>query len=297
MSHREWETLRTPDSAFASLPDFDFEPHYVEHEGMRLHYLDEGEGTPIVLFHGEPTWCFLYRNVIPPLVAAGYRVVAPDYPGFGRSDKPTDPDFYTYERHIEYVEAILRPLGLHAGTAVVQDWGGPIGLRLAVEHRDWFSSLVVMNTGLFTGAPLSEAFMSWRNFVAKTPDLPIRFIMERSMVATWDDSVLAGYEAPFPDATYKVGAHRFPLIVAQTPTDPGAAAMRAVADALANWHDPALVMFSTEDPIFNADVARQMTVLIPGAGDPHFIQDAGHFLQEDQSGAVSAGIIEFLESI
>ncbi|GBE25775.1 haloalkane dehalogenase [bacterium BMS3Bbin02] len=292
-----WIAVRTPDRAFEGLPDYAFTPHYIEYKGLRLHYLDVGAGDPIVLFHGEPTWSFLYRNVIPPLVAAGHRVIAPDYPGFGRSDKPTDPAFYTYERHSEFIEALLAPLDLKDATAVVQDWGGPIGLRVAVEHQEWFSRLVVMNTGLFTGTPLSEAFMAWRNFVEKTPDLPVRFIMERSMVTTWDDAVLAAYEAPFPSLEYKVGAHVFPLIVPRTRTDPGAAAMRAVVDALGGWSNPTLVMFSTEDPIFNRDVAHDFARLIPGAGEPRFIENAGHFLQEDQSAAVAQGIIDFLASL
>jgi haloalkane dehalogenase len=289
-----WDSVRTPDAAFEDLPDYPFSPRYVEYQGLRLHYLDEGAGDPVVLFHGEPTWSFLYRNVIPPLVAAGYRVIAPDYPGFGRSDKPTDPAFYTYERHIEYVEALLTPLGLTNATAVVQDWGGPIGLRVAVEHQDWFSSLVVMNTGLFTGAPPSEGFMKWRTFVERNADLPVRFIMERSMIQPWDDAVLQGYDAPFPDVDYKVGAHRFPLLVPLTPTDPGAAAMRAVASSLATWDGRAVVMFSTQDPIFNTQVADRIAALIPGAGKPQFIDEAGHFLQEDQSAAVAQGIIDFL---
>lgn len=289
-----WDFVRTPDAAFVDLPDYPFTPRYIEHQGMRLHYVDEGSGDPVVLFHGEPTWSFLYRNVIPPLVTAGYRVIAPDYPGFGRSDKPTDPAFYTYERHIEYIEALLTPLGLSNATAVVQDWGGPIGLRVAVEHPDWFTGLVVMNTGLFTGAPPSEGFMKWRTFVERSPDLPVRFIMERSMVRPWEDAVLEAYEAPFPAIEYKVGAHRFPLLVPLAPTDPGAAAMRAVASALASWDGRALVMFSTQDPIFNTQVADRIAALIPRAGEPQFIDDAGHFLQEDQSAAVAQGIIDFL---
>ncbi len=292
----QWPAVRTPDSAFEGLPGYDFDAHYVEHKGVRLHYLDEGAGDPIVLFHGEPTWSFLYRNVIPPLVAAGYRVIAPDYPGFGKSDKPTDPAFYTYERHIEFIEAILEPLGLSNATAVVQDWGGPIGLRAAVEHQDWFTRLVIMNTGLFTGAPLSEPFVAWRSFVEKNPDLPVRFIMQRSMITTWDDAVLAGYEAPFPSVEHKVGAHMFPLIVPAASTDPGAATMRAVMEVLGEWTQPALVMFSTQDPIFNEGVAHSFARLVPGADEPRFIEDAGHFLQEDQSAAVAAGIIDFLTS-
>lgn len=287
--------LRTPDERFAALPGWDFTPRYVEIDGLRIHHVDEGHGPPVVLFHGEPTWSFLYRKIIPPLVAAGYRAIAPDYPGFGRSDKPTDPDFYTYDRHVGVMQSLFEHLDLRGATAVVQDWGGPIGLRCAIEAKDRFERLVVMNTGLFTGhGPPSEGFMKWRRFVEANPDLPIGFIMGRSAVADWPGDVIAGYEAPFPDAAYKVGAHRFPLIVPLDATAPGAGAMTDVAATLRTWTTSCLVLFSTEDPIFSPSVGERLAAMIPGAVPLQLVENAGHFLQEDQGETVAAHIVEFL---
>lgn len=289
------EAVRTPEERFSGLPDFDFAPQYHEVEGLRLHYLDEGAGPPVVLFHGEPTWCFLYRKIIPRLVAAGYRAIAPDYAGFGRSDKPTDPSFYAYDRHVALIADVLGALDLEGAAVVVQDWGGPIGLRLAVEHQDWFSRLVVMNTGLFAGGPLSDGFMVWRSFVERTPDLPVGFVMSRSQVTPWADEVIAAYEAPFPDASYKTGAHQFPLIVPLNETDAGAAEMGVVKEALSHWSNPALVLFSTEDPVFSVAVGERFADRIPGAGPLELIEGAGHFLQEDQGEAVGDRIVAFLD--
>lgn len=287
------DARRTPEERFAGLPDFPFAPHYLEWEGLRLHYLDEGAGAPVVLFHGEPTWCFLHRRVAAALVAAGYRVVAPDYPGFGRSDKPVDPAFYTYDRHTAAAAAIVEHLGLEGATAVVQDWGGPIGLRLAMDRAKRFTRLAVLNTSLFTGPP-SEGFLRWRAFASRTEDLPVGVVMRRSMVAPWSEAVVAAYEAPFPDASYKAGLHRFPQIVPLSPTDPGASEMRRVESALAAWTGPALVLFSTEDPIFPVEVGRRWAAAIPGAGPLETIEGAGHFLQEDRGEEVGARLVAFL---
>ncbi len=290
------EVVRTPDSRFEGLSEFPYAPHWFEWEGLRLHYLDEGEGRPVVLFHGEPTWCFLYRKVMVPLRNAGYRVVAPDYPGFGKSDKPTDPAFYTYDTHVAAMAALLSTLGLSGATAVVQDWGGPIGLRLAAEHPDWFGRLSILNTGLFTGAGrASEGFLAWRSFVERTPDLPIRLIMERSAVQPWDDAVFAGYEAPFPDAASKVGAHRFPLIVPLSEEDDGAADMKRTLETLRGWTAPAQVLFSTEDPIFSVRVGERWVERVPGATALETVEGAGHFLQEDRGDEVGRRIAAFLE--
>jgi haloalkane dehalogenase len=292
-----WDALRTPDDRFSGLDGFAFEPHHHEIDGLRLHYLDEGDGPPVVLFHGEPTWSYLYRKMIPPLVEAGYRVIAPDYPGFGKSDKPTDPDFYTYDRHVEHMAKLIEALDLHDATAVVQDWGGPIGLRLAVEHPDRFSRLVILNTGLFSGqAPPSEGFLQWRLFVERNPDLPIGLIMARSAVTDWSESVFAAYEAPFPDEQYKVGAYRFPLIVPLDTESPGATEMTAVREALASWDRPAAVIFSTEDPIFSPAVGERFVKRIPGADELILVEGAGHFLQEDRGEEVAAHIVAFLET-
>ncbi|GMQ85874.1 MAG: haloalkane dehalogenase [Acidimicrobiia bacterium] len=291
-----WEALRTPEERFAHIEGFPFEPHYHEIDGLRIHYLDEGAGPPIVLFHGEPTWSYLYRKMIPPLVDAGYRIIAPDYPGFGRSDKPTDPDFYTYDRHVAFMAELIEWLDLTETTAVVQDWGGPIGLRLAVEHPARFNRLVILNTALFSGqAPVGPAFMKWISFVEKTPDLPVGFIMARSAVSEWPEEVLAAYEAPFPDARYKVGAHRFPLIVPLDPEQPGAADMLAVRTALESWAGPATVIFSTEDPVFPPAVGERWVERLPTAGALTLIEGAGHFLQEERGEAVATAMISFLD--
>jgi haloalkane dehalogenase len=287
------EARRTPDGRFAGLPGFPYAPHYLDWEGLRLHYLDEGTGPPVVLFHGEPTWCFLYRKVAAVLLAAGYRVIAPDYPGFGRSDKPLDPGFYTYDRHTSAAGAVVEHLGLEEATAVVQDWGGPIGLRLAVENPRRFTRLAVLNTALFTGPP-SEGFGRWRAFAARQEDLPVGLVMRRSLVQPASDEVIAGYEAPFPDASFKAGVHRFPQIVPTSPGDAGADVMRDVEAALTSWSGPALVLFSTEDPVFPLEVGRRFAEAIPGAGPLETIEGAGHFLQEDQGELVGERLVEFL---
>lgn len=262
---------------------------------MRLHYLDEGVGPAVVLFHGEPTWSFLYRNVIPPLVEAGFRVIAPDYPGFGRSDKPTDPAFYTYDQMVRSMVDLCDSLELEDATAVVQDWGGPIGLRTAVERQERFRRLVILNTGLFTGSGrVTPAFEAWRSFVEKTPDLPIEIVMRNASGSDWGSDVLAGYAAPFPDVDHKVGAWRLPLIVPLTADDPGAAEMLAVREALATWTDPVLVLFSDQDPIFTTRVGERFAAAIPGAGPLEVVEGARHFLQEDDPEAIAAAITNFL---
>jgi haloalkane dehalogenase len=290
-----FEAVRTPDERFDGL--LPFAPRYLEWEGLRLHYLDEGAGPPVMLFHGEPTWAYLYRTVMAVLIAAGYRVIAADMPGFGRSDKPVDPDFYTYDRHVAAMTAVMEHLYLEGATAVVQDWGGPIGLRVATEHPDRFTRLSVLNTGLFTGrSTMSDGFLAWRAFVEQADDLPVGMIMQRSMVRPWPDEVIAAYEAPFPDREYKVGAHRFPLIVPMSPDDPGADAMGVVLHALGGWSTPAQVLFSTADPIFTPRVGERLAEHIPGAGALETIDEAGHFLQEDAGDEVGAAIAAFLSA-
>jgi haloalkane dehalogenase len=286
------EARRTPDERFAGLPGFPFAPHYLEWEGLRLHYLDEGTGPPVVLFHGEPTWCFLYRKVLPVLVAAGYRVVAPDYPGFGRSDKPTDPAFYTYDRHTAAMAAVIEHLGLEGATAVGQDWGGPIGLRLAVDLPGRFTRLVVLNTSLFAGPP-SEGFLKFRAFATRSDDFPVGPLMRRSL-ADPSDGVIAGYEAPFPDVSFKAGVLRFPQIVPTSPDASGGNELRRVEAALGAWELPTLVLFSTADPIFSVEVGRRFAAHIPGAGPLETIDGAGHFLQEDRGEEVGSRLAAFL---
>ena len=286
--------VTTPAERFAELPGYPFAGRSFSWEGMNLHYLDEGSGRPVVLFHGEPTWSFLYRRVIPLLTAAGFRAIAPDYPGFGKSDKPTDPDFYTYDNHVAAMNALVRHLDLDGATAVVQDWGGPIGLRVAMENQDRFARLSILNTGLFTGGGSNPAFTAWRSFAEQNPDLPIAMIMGSASVTPWPAEVLAAYEAPFPTMEHKVGAWRFPLIVPLQVNDPGAEAMAAVRDALASWDRPTQVLFSTGDPIFSVRAGGRFVDLIPGATELETIDGAGHFLQEDAGEAVGAAIVAFL---
>jgi len=287
--------LRRDPTSFDRIPDYPFSPNHLEWKGVRLHYVDEGEGHPVVLFHGEPTWSFLYRNVIPHIVDAGYRVIAPDMPGFGKSDAPTDPDFYTYANLVDSMLHIVDTLGLQDATAVVQDWGGPVGLRTATERRDRFRRLVIMNTGIYSGGGrVSKAFAAWREFVEGNPDLPIDLVMRGAAVTTWDAEVLAGYEAPFPTVDHKVGAWRLPLIVPRSDDDPGAAEMMSVGAALTQWDSPVLVLFSDHDPIFTLKAGQRFVDAIPGAGPLEVVEGAGHFLQEDAPDRVGSAIVDFL---
>jgi haloalkane dehalogenase len=290
---RRVEVFRTPDERFEGLPGYDFRPNYAEVDGFRLHFLDEGEGDPIVCFHGEPTWAYLYRKMVGPLVSAGHRVVAPDYPGFGRSDKPTDREWYTYDRHLEHVSGLLATLDLKDATVVVQDWGGPIGLRWAVENEDRVARLVIMNTGLFAGA-VNEAFMAWRNFAERNPDLPVGFVIQGGTKTEVPAEVVAAYEAPFPDAESKAGPAQFPLLVPIDETSTGVAEMNAVRERLESWEKPVLVCFSDSDPIFSPKAGQRFVDLIPGARELCVIEGAAHFLQEDKGEAIAAEINRFL---
>jgi haloalkane dehalogenase len=288
------DAFRTPDERFADLPGYDFEPNYAEVDGLRLHYVDEGEGRPVVCFHGEPTWAYLYRKMLVPLVGAGHRVVCPDYAGFGRSDKPTDRGWYSYDRHVESVSALLGGLDLSDAVVVVQDWGGPIGLRWAVENAERVGALVILNTGLFTGR-VSKGFMAWRNFAEKNPDLPVGFVIGGGTATELPEDVVAAYEAPFPDAASKAGAAQFPLLVPTSDEEPGAAEMRAVADELSRWEKPALVAFSDSDPVFPYPRGGEAFIkMIPTVEDQTKIEGAAHFLQEDRGELIAERILGFL---
>jgi haloalkane dehalogenase len=278
--------FRTPDERFEGLPGYGFEPHYVQVNGLRLHHLDEGRGPTVVCFHGEPTWSYLYRHMIRRLVAEGRRVVCPDLVGFGRSDKPTDPSWYSYDRHVELVSAHLEQLDLRDVTVVVQDWGGPIGLRWAVENAERVARLVILNTGLYVGR-VSEGFMQWREFAERNPDLPVGMIVQGGSHSELPTQVVGAYEAPFPTPESKAGAARFPLLVPLADDDPGAAEMTAVRSELSRWAKPALVCFSDGDPIFPYPVAGELFVqLIPGAGEQVRIGGAAHFVQEDAAAQI-----------
>jgi haloalkane dehalogenase len=288
------DVFRTPDERFQGLPGYDFEPHYAEVDGLRLHYADEGEGRPIVCFHGEPTWAFLYRKMAGPLVQRGYRVVCPDYAGFGRSDKPTERGWYTYDRHVELVTELLDGLDLSDVVAVVQDWGGPIGLRWAVENADRVGALVILNTGIFTGR-VSKGFLAWREFAEKNPDLPVGFVIQGATTTELPDEVVGGYDAPFPTPESKAGAAQFPLLVPIEDDGAGAKEMREVADALGRWEKPALVAFSDNDPVFPYPRAGERFVeWIPTVSEQVKIEGAAHFLQEDRGDRIADEILRFL---
>jgi haloalkane dehalogenase len=297
MSTTTTEVFRTPDERFQALPGYDFAPHYAEVDGLRLHYVDEGPrgGAPIVCFHGEPTWAYLYRKMVPPLVGAGRRVICPDYAGFGRSDKPTDRGWYSYDGHVGLMASLLDGLDLRDATVVVQDWGGPIGLRWAVEHDERVERLVILNTGIFTGR-VSKGFLAWRDFAEKNPDLPVGFVLQGATKTELAPEVVAGYEAPFPNPESKAGAAQFPLLVPTEEDAPGAAQMRAVADALSRWQKPALVAFSDSDPVFPHPKSGQVFCdRIPGARPQVTMAGAAHFLQEDKGEQIALEILAFFE--
>jgi haloalkane dehalogenase len=290
------DVYRTPDERFEGLPGFPYAPNYAEAGGLRLHYLDEGQGETVVCFHGEPTWSYLYRKMIPPLVEGGRRVVAPDYAGFGRSDKPTDRGWYTYDRHVELMTELLADIDVRDAVVVVQDWGGPIGLRWAVENADRVAALVILNTGLFTGR-VSKGFMAWRNFAERNPDLPIGFVVNGATATELPEDVVAAYEAPWPNAESKAGAAQFPLLVPTEEGQPGAAEMRSVMDELSRWDKPALVAFSDSDPVFPFPRSgERFTDTIPTAGEQIRIEGAAHFLQEDRGEVIAGHVLEFLGS-
>ncbi len=287
------EVFRTPDERFQGLPEFDFEPRYADVDGLRLHFLDEGDGDPVVCFHGEPTWSYLYRKMIPALVAGGHEVIAPDYAGFGRSDKPTDRGWYTYDRHVELMTRLLEQLDVRGATVVVQDWGGPIGLRWATENPERVERLVIMNTGLFAGQ-VNEAFMAWRNFAERNPDLPVGFVIKSATATEVPQEVIDAYEAPWPNAESKAGVAQFPLLVPIAEDDAGVAEMNAVRERLGAWDKPVLVCFSDSDPIFTPKAGQRFVDLIPGAVGLTVIEGAAHFLQEDKGEQISAEINCFL---
>jgi haloalkane dehalogenase len=300
--------LRTPDERFADLADFAFEPHYTEvdtcvddGEGatLRVHYLDAGPAdAPIVLLmHGEPSWCYLYRHMIPVLVTAGYRCVAPDLVGFGRSDKPSQQSDYTFARHVDWMrQALFERLDLRDVTLFGQDWGSLIGLRLVGEHTERFARVAIGNGGLPTGdrSP-TEAFLNWQRFSRESPNFPIGAIVNGSSTSDLAPEVIAAYDAPFPSDEYTAGARIFPSLVPTTPDDPASAANRAAWDALRRFDRPFLLTFSDRDPI-TAGGDRVFLREVPGtAGQPHVtIEGAGHFLQEDRGAELADVLVRWM---
>lgn len=288
--------VRTPDERFADLPDFPWQPRYREAAGLRLAHLDEGAGAPVVFVHGEPTWSFLWRKVLPPVLEAGYRCVVPDHAGFGRSDKPVDVGWYSYDRHTELLVALLDELDLRGATVVVHDWGGPIGLRAAVERAERVSRLVILDTGLFTGHQrMTDAWMQFRAFMERTEDPPISMLVRGACHREISDEVLAAYDAPFPDGRFKAGARAFPLLIPLGPDGPGAAAGQRVLDALAGDHRPTLMLWADSDPVLPLKTGERFAAAI-GRQAPEVVAGASHFLQEDAGEEIGRRIADWLRS-
>jgi haloalkane dehalogenase len=301
--------MRTPDTRFHDLPDYPFTPHYTETAAgdgsdakLRLHYVDEGSGDSgetVLLLHGEPSWSYLYRHVIPVLAEAGHRCVAPDLIGFGRSDKPADRADYTYQRHVDWMrEALFDHLDLRGVTLVCQDWGGLIGLRLVAEHPDRFARVVVANTGLPTGdqAP-TEAFLNWQKFSQQAPELHVGGLVDSGCATDLTPEVRAGYDAPYPDDSYQAGARVFPVLVPTSPDDPANAANRSAWQELQRFDRPFLCAFSDQDPI-TSGMDRVFRKLVPGtAAQNHVtVEGGGHFVQEDRGPELARIVDRFLST-
>jgi haloalkane dehalogenase len=251
---------------------------------------------PVVFFHGEPTWSFLWRKVIPPVRDAGFRCIAPDLPGFGRSDKPNDFSWYSYDRHVASIVPLLEELDVRDATFVVHDWGGPIGLRLAVEHPDRVSRIVVCDTGLFTGHQrMTEAWLAFRDFVDRTEDLPVGMLVRAACKRDPGDTIIAAYDAPYPSVESKAGARAFPLIIPTSPEMPGAEAGQRVLDALRGDERPKLVLWADSDPALPLEVGRRFAAAI-GTDITHVIAEAGHFLQEDAGAEIGDLIADWLRA-
>jgi haloalkane dehalogenase len=288
--------VRTPEESLQGLPDFPFESSYRQVDGLRLAHIDVGEGAPVIFFHGEPTWSFLWRKVIPPVRDAGFRCLAPDLAGFGRSDKPVDFDFYSYDRHTELAGTLLEDLDVRGATAVVHDWGGPIGLRLAVEHPERIDRLVILDTGLFTGHQrMTDAWIAFRNFVERTEDLPVGMLVRGACKTDPGDEVIAAYDAPYPDAASKAGARAFPLMLPTSTDAAGAQAGQRVLEALREDRRPTLMLWADSDPVLPLEVGERFAEAI-GRERPRKIENASHFLQEDQGPLIGRLIAEWLSS-
>ena len=291
--------LRTPDDRFENLPDFPYEPHYLEVDEIRLHYVDEGpkDAEVILLMHGEPSWSFLYRHMIPILVKAGFRTVAPDLVGFGRSDKPTEKEDHTYAKHVEWMTKLVKSLDLKRITLFCQDWGSLIGLRVAIENQDRFSRIVLSNGGLPTGEQgMTEAFLTWRKFSRESPAFDVGRLIQGATTTKLSREVRNGYDAPFPDDTYKAGARILPSLVPISTDDPEHEANKKAFEEFGKWEKPFLTAFSDSDPVTRGG-DRPLQRYIPGAqGQNHTtIKDAAHFVQEDKGPELANLIIEFIK--
>jgi haloalkane dehalogenase len=297
------KTLRTPDDHFRSLSDYPFDPNYVEVSdgdggNLRIHYVDEGpkKADPVLLMHGEPSWSYLYRKMIPIILNNGNRAVAPDLAGFGRSDKPAERNHYTYQSHVDWMQAWLDKIGLNQITLVCQDWGGLIGLRLVANNPNRFARVVVANTGLPTGdTPIADAFLNWRKFSLEVPNFDVGAIITMGCQKSLPQEVIAAYNAPFPDDTYKEGARIFPSLVPIEPNDPASPANHKAWEGLSRFDKPFLTAFSDGDPITHGG-ERIFQKRVPGAkGRPHkTIKGGGHFLQEDCPEEFADVIVNFI---
>jgi haloalkane dehalogenase len=274
--------------------DYPFASHRLDLDGLGMHYIDEGAGNPILLLHGEPTWSFLWRRIVPQLPG---RVIAPDLIGFGLSDKPSDPGWYTYDNHVRSLERFVEELDLRGLTLVLHDWGGPIGLRLAVEHGERVDRLVILNTGLGGGGAPSETWLRFRDMVrAQGGALDIGRLVAAGTAHGLSDEVRAAYDAPFPTPGSKAGALAFPELVPAEPGHPNTAPMNEVRDGLRDWRKPALVVWGADDPVLPVSIAQGFADLIPSASEPVLIEGAAHFLQEDRPDEVAAAIRTFIAS-
>lgn len=296
------QTLRTPDERFADLAGYPFEPHYVDVDDtdggmLRVHYLDEGpaDGAVVLCLHGEPSWSYLYRKMIPPLVEVGFRVIAPDLVGFGKSDKPTEQADYTYARHVAWMRAlIVDHLDLGGVTFFGQDWGGLVGLRLVAENPDRFDRVIIGNTGLPTGEGRpTDAFLQWQKFSQTTPVFDVGFLLQAATITDLTPEEVAAYDAPFPDDSYKAGARIFPTLVPTSPDDPAAEANRAAWSVFEQWDKPFICCFSDSDPVTRGG-DKPFLAKVPGAqGRPHTtVANAHHFFQEDAAPQLAQIIID-----
>jgi haloalkane dehalogenase len=292
--------LRTDEARFAGLPDYPFSPHYLDVEpGLRMHFVDEGpvHADPVVLLHGEPSWSYLYRHMIPQLASSGHRVLAPDLIGFGKSDKPAAVENYSYDNHLCWLNRWIEALNLWNVTLVCQNWGSLLGLRLAAENQKRFSRIIVGNGTLPTGdTPVSTVFRLWKAFASHSPWFPVSRIIQLGTERKLSNAELAAYEAPFPSSEFKAGARAFPSLVPTSPADPASAANREAWRLLEKWRKPFITCFSSNDPITRGG-DRQLQRRIPGAfGQPHITLHGSHFLQEDSPREFARVILDALKA-